>query len=71
MITNTDRLDLLNQLYFEPLSPENWGQFVQLFGERGACGNCWCMSFRLKKADFEEGKINEGNKKAMKSLVWS
>jgi GNAT superfamily N-acetyltransferase len=71
MTSSTDRLELLKQLYFEPLSPSNWGQFVKLFGERGACGNCWCMSFRLKKADFEEGKINDGNKNAMKSLVWA
>ncbi|ANE52699.1 GNAT family N-acetyltransferase [Flavisolibacter tropicus] len=71
MTNSTDRLDLLNQLYFEPLSPGNWSQFVKLFGERGACGNCWCMSFRLKKADFEEGKIEDGNKQAMKGLVWA
>ena len=28
------------------------------------------MSFRLKKSDFEEGKLAEGNKEAMKHLVW-
>lgn len=57
-------------LKFEPLSKTNWDKFVELFGEKGACGNCWCMSFRLNKADFEEGKVNEGNKNAMKQLVW-
>ena len=29
------------------------------------------MSFRLKKADFEEGKLNGGNREAMKQLVES
>ncbi|MFY9151364.1 MAG: GNAT family N-acetyltransferase [Prolixibacteraceae bacterium] len=62
--------EFLNQLTFEPLSPKNWGKFVQLFGERGACGNCWCMWPRLKKQDFQEGKENDGNKLAMKELVW-
>lgn len=60
-----------NQLTFEPLSPKNWGKFVQLFGERGACGNCWCMWPRLKRQDFQEGKENDGNKLAMKELVWA
>ncbi|HEU4789054.1 MAG TPA: GNAT family N-acetyltransferase [Flavobacterium sp.] len=63
--------DFLDQLTFEPLSKDNWGKFVQLFGNKGACGNCWCMSFRLKKSDFDEGKINDGNKTAMKELIWS
>ncbi|WP_281321935.1 GNAT family N-acetyltransferase [Flavobacterium aestivum] len=63
--------EFLNQLTFEPLSKNNWAKFVQLFGNKGACGNCWCMSFRLKKQDFDEGKSNNGNKTAMKELVWS
>lgn len=29
------------------------------------------MYFRLKKQDFDEGKVNDGNKDAMKELVWS
>ena len=57
-------------LAIEPLGRENWKEFVQLFGSRGACGNCWCMSYRLKKQEFEKGKENDGNKKAMKKLVW-
>jgi GNAT superfamily N-acetyltransferase len=63
--------EFLSQLTFEPLTKENWGKFVQLFGERGACGNCWCMWYRLRKQDFQEGKENEGNKMAMKELVWA
>lgn len=63
--------DFLSALTFEPLSKNNWGKFVELFGAKGACGNCWCMSFRLSKNDFDEGKINEGNKHAMQQLVWN
>ncbi|MFZ1082941.1 MAG: GNAT family N-acetyltransferase [Candidatus Kryptoniota bacterium] len=29
------------------------------------------MSFRVKKKDFEAGKENDGNKTAMKKLVWA
>ncbi len=63
--------DFLDQITFEPLTKKNWGMFVQLFGEKGACGNCWCMYYRLSKADFKEGKAEDGNKNAMKELVWN
>jgi GNAT superfamily N-acetyltransferase len=59
------------QLTFEPLTRKNWGQFVGLFGNKGACGNCWCMYYRLSKTDFVEGKPDEGNKNAMKEIVWN
>jgi GNAT superfamily N-acetyltransferase len=62
--------EIATELTFEPLSKKNWNQFVQLFGERGACGNCWCMYFRLKKDEFVAGKQNDGNKKRMRELVW-
>ena len=61
--------DLLEDITIEPLSKKNWDKFVRLFGERGACGNCWCMSFRLPKKEWEEGKLHDGNKNAMKKLV--
>ncbi|MCE3294496.1 MAG: family acetyltransferase [Crocinitomicaceae bacterium] len=59
----------LSSLRFEPLTLQNWGKFEELFGAKGACGNCWCMSFRLSKSDFEEGKSNKGNKEAKYALV--
>jgi GNAT superfamily N-acetyltransferase len=59
-----------DQLLFEPLTKQNWEMFVQLCGEKGACGNCWCMYYRRTKADFETGKADNGNKKAMKNIVW-
>ena len=62
--------DFLNKLSFEPLSKNNWNLYVDLFGEKGACGNCWCMSFRLKKDEFIKGKLNDDNKNMMKKMVW-
>ena len=62
--------DFLSQLTFEPLTKRNWNNFVQLFGKNGACGNCWCMYYRLKKSDYLEGKVADGNKQAMKQIVW-
>src|SRR6188768_3544202 len=55
----------------EPVTKQNWNKFVELFGNKGACGNCWCMYFRLNQKTFEAGKIDNGNKNAMKALVWA
>jgi GNAT superfamily N-acetyltransferase len=63
--------DFKSKITFEPLSKNNWDKFVILFGERGACGNCWCQTDRLPKAEFDAGKKNDGNKMRMKDLVWS
>ena len=63
--------DFLRQITIEPLTRSNWDKFVRLFGNNGACGNCWCMYYRLTKADFKDGKSEDGNKLAMKSIVWN
>ena len=70
MLTLKADKTFLSSLRIEALSKSNWSKFVQLFGEKGACGNCWCMFHRLNKTEFEEGKTNEGNKNAMKRLAW-
>ena len=51
-----------------PLTPDRWTDFETLFGERGACGGCWCMTWRLKRIDFERNK-GAGNRAAMRELV--
>lgn len=53
---------------FFSLTPGRWNDFEQLFGERGACGGCWCMTWRVKKAVFDKQK-GAGNKKAMQKIV--
>jgi len=55
-------------LTFHPLTPERWDDLEELFGERGACGGCWCMWWRLKRSEFNLQK-GEGNRKALKALV--
>jgi GNAT superfamily N-acetyltransferase len=56
------------QLRVEPLTPERWDDFVKLFGARGACGGCWCMTPRLTSAEYEKKK-GAANRRAMKRLV--
>ncbi|MFQ5865435.1 MAG: GNAT family N-acetyltransferase, partial [bacterium] len=45
-----------------------WADFEKLFGERGACGGCWCMWWRLARPQFEQQK-GKGNKQAMRNIV--
>jgi GNAT superfamily N-acetyltransferase len=56
-------------LTFHPLTPDRWDAFEALFGERGACGGCWCMLWRRSsRPEYEAGK-GAGNRRAMKRLV--
>jgi GNAT superfamily N-acetyltransferase len=56
------------QLQFLPVTKNRWSDFETLFGERGACGGCWCMIWRLTRKEFENQK-GEGNRKAMKAII--
>jgi len=58
------------RLKFLPLTPGRWDDFEALFGERGACGGCWCMWFRVGRKEFE-AKKGAGNRQAMKEIVAS
>ena len=71
MIKDNNESNFFNQLTIEPLTKLNWNKFTGLFGNKGACGNCWCMYYRLLKSDFLEGKADDGNKRAMKEIVWN
>jgi len=66
--TDTEKINMTSKLKFEQLTSANWKQFELLMGEKGGCGNCWCMHFRLPYKTFQENKPN-GNKKMMKDLV--
>jgi GNAT superfamily N-acetyltransferase len=52
----------------EPVTTSRWSDLEQLFGPRGGCGGCWCMTWRLPAADFERGK-GARNKAALRRLV--
>ena len=53
---------------FRPLDGERWLDLEKLLGERGGCGGCWCMAWRLKPSEFRKQK-GAGNREALKKLV--
>ncbi len=57
-------------LKFYPATRDRWDDFEKLFGQRGACGGCWCMWWRLTRKEYDRQK-GAGNKKAMKNIFQS
>ena len=55
-------------LEFHPVTKNRWPDFENLFGEKGACGGCWCMLWRLTRKEFEQQK-GEANRQAMQTIV--
>lgn len=72
MVTHSDKTlqpEETHPFEFHPLTPERREDLERLFGPRGACGGCWCMSWRReKRSDFEAQK-GGGNRLAFKELV--
>jgi GNAT superfamily N-acetyltransferase len=58
------------ELECHALSPDRWRDLLTLFGPRGATGGCWCMYWRLPRAQFTAQK-GEGTKNALQHLVES
>lgn len=56
------------RLIVEPVTADRWSDLETLFGERGACGGCWCMTPRLSRKEYEAGK-GEGNRRRLRELV--
>jgi GNAT superfamily N-acetyltransferase len=64
----SDILDARAGLQFHPATAERWPDLEELFGERGACGGCWCMWWRLRRSQFERQKGLE-NMRAFRAIV--
>jgi GNAT superfamily N-acetyltransferase len=63
-------LESTKSLRFSPLVAANWSDLEELFGARGACGGCWCMTWRLRHAEFQKNK-GASNKRAFQAIVAS
>jgi GNAT superfamily N-acetyltransferase len=56
------------QVQFHPVTPDRWKDFEKLFGQNGACAGCWCMWWKLSRAEFSQ-KHYAGNKRAIKKII--
>jgi GNAT superfamily N-acetyltransferase len=51
-----------------PATAERWPDLEALFGKNGACAGCWCMFWRLSRAEYTRQQ-GEGNKAALRELT--
>jgi len=65
-----NKKEILKKIKFHPLTIKRWHDFELLFGEKGACGGCWCMWWKLTRSEFEKKK-GSANKQAMLKIVKS
>lgn len=55
---------------FRPVTRELWDDFERLFSHPGVQNGCWCMYWRIKRAEFQQ-QYGQANKKAMKRIICS
>jgi len=55
-------------LEIHPLTPDRFADLEALFGPRGASSGCWCMYWRLRRAEYRAGK-GDGNHAAFQRYV--
>lgn len=61
----------MTALVCRPAHEAPWSDLEQLFGERGACGGCWCTAWRRPRKDYEAGKPNHGaDNRAYLQALW-
>jgi GNAT superfamily N-acetyltransferase len=62
------KMSSLEDLQFLPVTPDRWGDLEKLFRPHGAYGGCWCMWWRLSRAEFGR-QSGEERKAGLKRLV--
>lgn len=55
---------------FRPATVRQWGDLQALFSQMGQSRGCWCMWWRLKRAEFS-AQYGEGNRRALQQIVAS
>lgn len=66
-MTHPDTLEQ-STVRVHPLTAARWPDLEALFGQRGACGGCWCMYWRLEHATFMAGR-GEAHRRAFRRRV--
>jgi GNAT superfamily N-acetyltransferase len=53
---------------FHALTPDRWDDFELLFGANGACGGCWCTTWRRPRSEYNASK-GAGNRRFFLKVV--
>jgi predicted GNAT family acetyltransferase len=64
--------DAAARILVREIEPGDWVVIEALFGDKGACGGCWCMYWRVPIGGKTwQGRSNDRNRKDFKKLVTS
>ena len=60
----------MGELVIRPVTAKDWSLVEQLFGDRGACGGCWCMHWHAPPGNAAWDRMKgEPNRAALKAMV--
>ena len=57
------------QFQFHPATPDRWKDLEKLFGERGACGGCWCRFWKQTRSEYDRNRGENNRRKLRKSVL--
>jgi GNAT superfamily N-acetyltransferase len=57
------------KIQIEEMTPRRWEDLEQLFGEKGACGGCWCMWWRIGKGEKWKHVKGPPAKKRLRTMI--
>src|SRR5881628_1502760 len=66
--TGSNQANAQFNLKIRPVTAARWPDLESLFGKNGACAGCWCMWWRLQRAEWVKQK-GPKNRDALKKLI--
>ena len=57
------------KIQIKEMTPGLWEDLEQLFGEKGACGGCWCMWWRIEPGEKWQDVKGEEAKKRFRAMI--
>jgi GNAT superfamily N-acetyltransferase len=57
------------KIHIKEMCPGLWADLEQLFGEKGACGGCWCMWWRIEPGKKWQDIKGQEAKKRFRTLI--
>jgi GNAT superfamily N-acetyltransferase len=61
-------IKLTDELTFKPVTIDEWADLQALFADTGPQNGCWCMYWRVKRAEFH-ANFGEPHKQALRKIV--
>jgi GNAT superfamily N-acetyltransferase len=57
------------KIQIKEMTPGLWEDLERLFGEKGACGGCWCMWWRIEQGEQWQNVKGPEAKKRLRAMI--